>query len=113
MSSVSPPPLPVSLLTWKPMQRNSLRGFARIRLGRSLIISDVAIHCAHGRRWAQAPAKPQLDKDGNAKRDEKGKIAYVPVVEWTDREAADRFSEAVIAAVEREYPNQTTSEYVG
>ena len=111
MSQLQAPALPVSLLGWKALQRNSLRGFARIRLGKSLIMSDVAVHCSHGRRWAQAPAKPQLDRDGIAKRDPTGKVAYVPVIEWADREAADRFSEAVIAAVEREYPGATESDY--
>ena len=111
MSQLQAPALPVSLLAWKPMDRNSLRGFARIRLGKSMIISDVAVHCSHGRRWAQPPAKAQLDKDGIAKRDEKGKVAYVPVIEWTDRDASDRFSEAVIAAVEREHPGATESAY--
>jgi hypothetical protein len=113
MSHVQSKPYPVALLGWKSLQRNSLRGFARIRLGTSMIISDVAVHCAHGRRWAQAPAKPQLDKDGNAKRDDKGKVAYVPIIEWADREASDKFSEAVIAAVEREHPGATESTYGG
>ena len=93
------------------MQRNSLRGFARVRLGKTLIISDVAVHCSHGKRWAQLPSKPQLDRDGNPKRNEAGKIAYVPILEWTDRDAADRFSEAVIGAVERENPGATESTY--
>lgn len=111
MSSSTSPAFPVSLLAWRPMQRNSLRGFAKIRLGKSLIISDVALHASHGKRWAQPPSKPQIDRDGNTKRDEKGKVAYVPVVELASREAYDLFSEAVIAAVEREHPGATDSTY--
>ena len=30
---------------------------------------------------------------------------------WTDKEAAHRFSEAVIAAVERENPGQTSGDF--
>ena len=101
----------VALLSWKPMPRNSLRGFASIRLGRSLKISDVAVHCSHGRRWAQMPARPLIDTGGTALRDDKGKVRYVPLLEWLDRDSADSFSEGVIAAVEREYPGATEGDY--
>lgn len=111
MSASIHPSLPVSLLAWKPLPRNSLRGFAKVRLGKSMIINDVAVHCSHGRRWAQLPAKPLVLSDGQVKRDQNGKMTYVPLVEWTDREASDRFSEAVISAVEREHPGATASEY--
>ena len=100
----------VSLLAWKPFPKNSLRGFATVRLGKSLSVKDVAVHCSHGRRWAQLPAKPKVGADGMAMKNEAGKIQYVPILEWTNREAADAFSEAVIEAVEREHPGATTAE---
>lgn len=103
-------PMPVALLEWKPMLRNSLRGFAVIRLGKSLRIADVAVHCSYGKRWAQMPGKAQIDKDGSVRRDNKGKIQYSPTASWLDKDSADRFSEAVIAAVEREYPGATQAE---
>ncbi len=108
--SASSPSMPVSLLEWKPVARNSLRGFATIRLGQALRIADVAIHTSHGKRWAQLPAKPVLSADGSVKRDAVGKIQYVPILKWLDRDASDRFSESVIAAVEREYPGATAGE---
>ncbi|MCX7178014.1 MAG: hypothetical protein NTX56_04325 [Proteobacteria bacterium] len=103
--------MPVSLLAWKSIPRNSLRGFAKIRIGKSLIISDVAVHCSNGRKWAQPPSKPVLNSEGVAVKDDRGKMKYIPMIEWADRDAADRFSEGVIAAVERENPGQTDSEY--
>lgn len=109
--------MPVSLLDWKPMVKNTLRGFAGVRIGQSLIVRDVPVHCFvgenGGRRWASLPSKPVLGKDGNAVRDEKGKIKYAPILEWADRGASDRFSEAVIDAVEREHPGATGSDAVG
>ena len=104
------PSMPVSLIGWKPMQRSSLRGFAKVRVGKSLIISDVAIHASHGKRWAQLPAKPLIDSDGVAKRGDNGKIQYVPMIEWGDRQTAESFSMGVIDAIEREYPGATASE---
>ena len=102
--SATASPMPISLLEWKPLSRNSLRGFATVRLGQSLKISDIAVHAANGRRWAQLPARPALNTDGTARRDENGKIQYIPLMKWLDRDASDRFSEGVIAAIEREYP---------
>jgi hypothetical protein len=97
--------MPVVLLGWKPLERNSLRGFASIRLGATLKIHDVAVHRhENGRCWAQLPAKPMLQTDGSVKRNPDGKIQYVPLLEWSDRAASDRFSEAVIAAIEAEHP---------
>lgn len=102
--------MPISLIEWRPMPRNSLRGFATVRLGKSLKICDVAVHNSWGKRWAQMPGKPQVDKDGTARRDEKGKIQYTPTVAWLDKASADRFSEGVIAAVEREHPGATEAD---
>ena len=103
-------PMPVSLLAWRPMKRNSLRGFAKVRIGRALVLHDVTVHASGGRRWASPSSKPQIDKDGNVLRDDKGKVKYVPIVEWLDREAQDAFSEGVIQAVEREHPGATEAD---
>lgn len=100
--------MPVALLGWKAMRKNTLRGFAKVRVGRALILHDVGVHCSEGKRWASPASKPQVDKDGNAMRDDKGKIKYVPIVEWLDRDARDAFFEGVIAAVEAAHPGDTT-----
>lgn len=107
----NPPSMPVFLLAWKSVPKNSLRGFAKIRIGKSLIVNDVAVHCNSDRRWAALPSKPLIEKNGTAKKDENGKIAYVPILEWADRDTSNRFSAAVIEAVEREYPGQTQGDY--
>jgi hypothetical protein len=102
-----------SLLEWRSMPRNSLRGFATVRLGKSLKIKDIPVHCSHGKRWASLPSKPMIGSDGTAQRDERGKIKYVPILEWTNREAQDEFSNAVLEAIEREFPGQTAGDYAG
>jgi hypothetical protein len=103
----------LSLLAWRSLPRNSLRGFATIKLGKSLSVKDVAVHCSHGKRWAALPSKPQIDRDGNALKDEKGKVKYVPILEWLDRAVGDDFSNSVIEAIEAQYPGQTDSDYTG
>lgn len=107
---MSTPAMPVTLMGFKGLARNTLRGFATVRLGRSLTIKDVSVHVSHGKRWASLPSKPVLDASGNAKRNDAGKVQYTPILEWADREAANRFSEAVCAAVEGEYPEAFADE---
>jgi hypothetical protein len=90
-------------LAWRAMRRNTLLGFAKIQLG-ALIINDVSINTSNGKTWANLPSKPMVDRDGAAMRSADGKIRYVPLLEWSSKESGDRFSEAVIAAVEEKEP---------
>jgi hypothetical protein len=98
MSAISPAPMPVTLLSWRPITKNALRGFAVIKVGRSLKINDVSVLYSNGKLWVSLPSKP-LIADGKALLDERGKQRYVPITECTDKQAAARFSEAVLAAI--------------
>jgi hypothetical protein len=45
---------------FKPFAKNSLRGFAAIKIPElKLRIKDVALHCKNGSTWAALPAKPR------------------------------------------------------
>ena len=46
-----------------------------------------------------------LDYNGNPVLDAAGKPRWAPMAEWLDRPTANRFSAAVIAALEDEYPD--------
>jgi hypothetical protein len=89
----------MKLIAFKPMIRGALRGFASVELPIGLIMGDVPVLVTHGRAWANLSAKPQLDKDGQTKRDANGKIADAAMLHWRDRELTDRFSNAVIELV--------------
>ena len=80
-------PMPIALLAWKPMDRNTLKGFATVRLGCSLSITDVAVHSANGKRWASLPSKPVVDREGIIKKTDAGKTQYVPLLTWLDRQS--------------------------
>lgn len=104
----APATMPVQLIEWRAVPRNTLRGFASVRLGRALRINDIPIHHADsGRTWCAMPGKPMLDGTGVHKRGENGKPLYAPVLEWMDRGSADAFSAAVVAAVEAAHPGVT------
>jgi hypothetical protein len=86
------------LISWKPS------GFVAVELPIRLKIHDAPVLVSNGKAWAALPSKPQIDKEGRHKTDVNGKTAYVPVLEWKNRELTDRFSAAVVELVQREHP---------
>jgi hypothetical protein len=100
-----PAPPGLQLLTFKPVRRNSLRGFCGIRLPSQLIVNDIVVGEANGRQWALLPSKPMVDRDGNLLREDSGKIRYAPVVEWSSPALRDEFSKRVVALVRARYPD--------
>lgn len=95
----------IEIVEWKPVSKGSLRGFATVRLRNGLSIADVTVHTSHGKAWASFPSKPMLDRDGVQKKDQTtGKPKWVPILSWPDRDTSDRFSAAVIAALEAAHP---------
>jgi hypothetical protein len=84
--------LTITVRDFKPLHRNTLRGFATIHINEMrLEICDVAIHQKNESNWAQLPAKPMIDRDGVVLRDrETGKIGYATVLEFDNRARARR-----------------------
>lgn len=93
----------LKILEWKPLTRNSLRGFAKVRLPSGLILRDVTVHVSNGKAWAATPSKPILDQEGRHKTGDDGKKQYAFIVEWETRALSDGFSEAVTAVLDRDY----------
>jgi hypothetical protein len=92
--------LPVRVETFKPWRSNTLRGFIDIVVPEMrLHIIDAAAHGGHGKRWVGLPAKPQINREGSVRLDERGKVAYSPVLQFTDRRTGDVFSARVITAL--------------
>jgi hypothetical protein len=97
----------VICLDWRPCNRNTLRGFAKIKIPAwGLILDGVAVHTKEDKSWAQLPARPQIDKDGNVIREDDGKIRYAKMIEFDDKRKAWEFSDEVVAAVGRKVAAQ-------
>jgi hypothetical protein len=88
-----------------PVTRNTLRGFARIRMQRGLIVADVAFHQRDGRAWASPPAKPMLGRGGSQMKGADSRPSWPPIISFASRETRDRWSEAVLAALHGSHPN--------
>jgi hypothetical protein len=93
------------LLAWRPTVKNSLRGFADLKLPIGLKIHDVPVWLGPNGAWASLPSKPQIDKQGRQKVDANDRGLYVPLLEWRDKALRDRFSAAVVALVCAAHPD--------
>jgi len=92
------------LVSWRPVRKGSLRGFATVRLAIGLTIRDCPVLVGRNGAWATLPGKPQIDAEGRHKKDVNGKPAYVCILEWDSRALSDRFSNGVVSAVRRRCP---------
>jgi hypothetical protein len=93
----------MTLETFKALRKGALVGFATVRLPNGLLIGDCPICTSHGKTWASLPSKPILDRDGRHV-EEGGKKKYAPILQWKDRETADRWSVAVVELVREQHP---------
>jgi hypothetical protein len=100
------PKLSVRIEHFKPLRSNTLYGFADFVLPEvHLRVREATVHQLGSSRWIGLPARPQIDRDGVARRDERGKILYAAVLQFTDRIAADAFAARSIEALLAEYPH--------
>jgi hypothetical protein len=98
--------LTVQVESFKPLRSNTLFGFVTLLVPEvHLRIHDATVHESHGRRWIGLPGKAQIGRDGNTRRDDRGKLLYTPVVQFTDRATSDAFSARAIAALLADYPD--------
>jgi DNA-binding cell septation regulator SpoVG len=79
---------------------NTLRGFATVEMASGLIFHDVSVHVGDRGAWAMPPAKPRIGRDGTQMKDANGKGLWTPMIEFTSKSIRDKWSEAVIAAMQ-------------
>jgi hypothetical protein len=90
--------------TFEPVVRNTLRGFARVRMPSGMVLHDVSVHRKNDATWASPSSKPKIGRDGTVIKDADGKISYAPIVSFTTRDQRDRWSSAVIEALQASHP---------
>lgn len=99
----------VEVQEFKPLHSGTLLGFCRVVIRElGFTIHDVTVHQKGAQRWAGLPGKPQINRDGTARKGENGKTLYMPVLEIADKKIRDAFSKRVCDAVERSHPDVFT-----
>lgn len=107
--------LEVDVENFRPLRANTLFGFVTVYIpALHLRIIDVPVHQKDRSRWVALPARPHVDKHGNARRDDRtNKIVYSPVLELCDRATRDAFSLKVLAALLEKFPNAFDEQMAG
>lgn len=81
-----------AISNWKTLERNTLRGFFTVAMPSGLILHNCSLHIKNTSRWVGLPSQKYTDKNGT--------IGYTAMVEFTSREAADKFRDLVMEALE-------------
>jgi hypothetical protein len=85
---------------------NTLVGFVTITIPElHLRVTDLTVHQKNEARWVGLPGKPQLTREGQLRRDGRGRIAYSSVIEFTDSKTRQAFSARVIEALTEVFPD--------
>jgi hypothetical protein len=100
-----PEPARMKLLEFKPLVKNTLRGFVDVELGIGLQIKGATLRVTEGRPWVGMPSRPMMGADGKPILNEaNGKPAYQPILGWRDKALSEAFSKAVVRLVLEQYP---------
>jgi hypothetical protein len=95
-------PFEIICLNWRPCPRNTLRGFARIKIFPwGLIINDITVHTQNGKEWATFAGTPQLDENRELVREPGGKIRYYPHLWFEIPDLTRTFSTEAVRAVKK------------
>jgi hypothetical protein len=90
---------------FRPVLKNSLRGFARVRFASGLVVHEVTLHVSEGRAWASPPARQMTARDGTLLVDDAGKVRWQPLVSFASKAVRDRWSQQVVEAVRETCPD--------
>ena len=83
---------------WKPLIKNTLRGFLSVNLPSGMVIHNVTVHEKGEARWVGLPAREWTNDQGVKQ--------YSNLIEFRDRATANKFRDAVLAALDRHLEQQ-------
>ena len=89
---------------FRALTKNTLRGFARVRLPSGMNLHDVAIHLRDDKSWVSPAGRPAIGRDGTQMRGADNKPLYNQCVSFADKATADKFSAVVVAALRVSHP---------
>lgn len=79
-------------------------GFVDVHHLSGLALHSGSISSKDQRAWAAPPSKPIVGRDGMVQRTPDGRTRYEPIVSFTDRQAKEKWSSAVVEALQLAEP---------
>jgi hypothetical protein len=92
------------ILSWRPLRRGALLGFAKVAFPSGVVLAEVAIMRGPTHAWCAPPTRPRLHR-GELVRKTNGKIQQLDLIEFMSSDIKDRWSHSIIAALRAQYPD--------
>jgi hypothetical protein len=92
------------LKKWVSHRSGPMLGFCSVQLASGMIIHDIRIMTGKNGLWVAMPAERQLGAAGRPRFDANGKLLFNQIIEFKDRQTADRFSATIVELVRRKHP---------
>jgi hypothetical protein len=92
-------PMPVTLVGARRIGKGALLWSVDVQVGALLIKGCSVLRNSRGEPWVALPARQQIGSDDKVVRNAAGKAQYASIMEWTNKDTAARFGEAVLAAI--------------
>jgi len=86
----------MKVLDFRPVDKNTLKGFFTLELPSGLLIHDMCLHEKNSKRWVSFPARPYTAKDGTEK--------WARIVDIPDRDRWGQFNRQALDAVAKFQP---------
>jgi|SRR5215470_6287883 len=91
------------IIKFRSYTKGTLQGFFTVGLPSGMVIHDFSLHVNGRSRWVGPPSKRYAKKDGTE--------AFEPLVQFSSRQAADRFRDLALAALDKAgYGNEERKE---
>lgn len=78
---------------FKPFNKNTLQAFLSLELPSGMVLHGCTLHKQNGSRWIGVPARQYEKSDGEN--------SWMRLVDFTSKDARERFQSAALAAVDR------------
>jgi hypothetical protein len=82
----------IIITAWKPHVQNTLRGFLSVNLPSGMTIHNLTVHAKGEARWVGLPAREWTNGQGVKQ--------YSRLIEFADRQTANKFRDQVLAALD-------------
>jgi hypothetical protein len=94
----------VAIKDFKSIRAGALLGFADVHHPSGMILHRCSIFAKDDKAWASPPSKQVIGRDGTVQKTADGKVRYEPTVSFVDRATQERWSTAVIEALQLAHP---------
>lgn len=82
----------ITITNYKPYQKGALAAFFSVTMPSGLVAHECKLFTKDGRRWIGLPSREFVGRDGNK--------SYKPILEFTNREACEKFRDVVLDAID-------------